>query len=146
MNNTKYFVEGKSLRQCCLERGIKYITVLWRIYEKKMTPEQALNYQRPVMNAWERKKRKLANERRRRYHIDTKYLELPTKFIKQLGYDKQSKYFYKGMRLGKWCENNDVSYWTIVKRIQRHKLTVKEAIEAPWIRHPDYRVKGLKEQ
>ena len=121
----KHMVGDKSLLEVAGDKS-EYARCLWIIHNKMMTPEQALNYHRPP--AREDKEWIIKVNQRRRYGIDKKYLELPDKYVIEQGFEKQSKYFYNGIRLKKWCEKHKVSYSMVYKRIRKFGLKTKDAI------------------
>lgn len=133
--NTKYMVGDKSLRQACEEKGVNYLTCLWRIYDKFMTPEEALNFvYKPITS----KKRTRELERMRR-GCDKRLIEVSKQIMNRINHDKTTKYWYKGKRLTEWCKKHNVNYHTIIKRMKLKRLTVKEAIETPWIKKTNYK-------
>lgn len=147
-NRSKYYIDGVSLFRYCREHHLshaEYSRCLWLIKNKCMSAQEALQYHRPPANknkAWIRK----VNQRRR-YGIKKEYLELKDKYIIEMGYDKQSKYFYKGIRLRKYCDKHNINYSTVVKRICKFGLNVEEAVRfskkqvIEWIKNnkkPDY--------
>ena len=128
-NLSKHYIDGISLFRYCKEKGLskaEYSRCLWLIKNKCMTPEEALNYHRPP--AREDKEWRVKVNQRRRYGIKKEYLELPDKYLIEMGFDKQSKYFYKGMRLKKYCEKRGISYTMVYKRIKKFGLKIEDAI------------------
>lgn len=128
------FINGQRLSQYCKEHGLNLATIRSRIYAKMMTPEEAVKWQRVFKTPEEKAARRRFT--RRQYQrkdgknkpIERKYCWLPVKVIKEMGYNKETKYFVGQLRLSQWCKKNKVSYWAIIKRMQRWGLTLKEAI------------------
>lgn len=128
-NRSKHYINGISLFRYCEEKGLgkaEYARCLWLIQNKCMTPEEALNYHRPPAREDKEWIRKV--NQRRRYGIKKEYLELPDKYLIEMGHDKMSKYFYKGMRLKKYCEKRGISYTMVYNRIKKFGLKVEDAI------------------
>lgn len=129
-NRSKYYINGKSFFRYCREKNIEYAEYkrcLWLIRNKCMTPEEALNYHRPPAKK-DKKWIKKVNQRRR-YGIKPEYLELPDKYLREMGYDKISKYFYKGVRLTQYCKKHKISYNMVYNRIKRLGLKIEEALK-----------------
>ena len=122
----KYTVGDKSLLEVAGSKE-EYTRCLWLMKNKCMTPEEALNYHRPP--AREDKDWMIKVNQRRRYGIKKEHLELPDKYLIEMGHDKMSKYFYKGMRLRKYCEKRGISYNMVRKRIVKFGLKIEDAIK-----------------
>lgn len=136
--NVKYMVGDKTLRQACKEKGVNYLTCLWRIYDKCMTPKEALNFvYKPITCA--KRRRELE---RRRIGVDKRLLEVSKQIMNRINHDKTTKYWYNGKRLTEWCKKHKVNYYTILYRMKNKNLTIKEAIETPWIKKPNYKFTG----
>lgn len=128
-NRSKHYINGVSLFRYCEEKGLgktEYARCLWLIHNKSMTAEEALNYHRPPARQDKDFIRKV--NQRRRYAIDKKYLYYPDKFLIKMGYQKQSKYFYKGKRISEVCKKKDINSSTVYNRILKYGLQVKDAI------------------
>jgi hypothetical protein len=130
-NRTKHTINGKSLFRYLREKGYgktEYARVLWLIHNKYLTPEEAIEYHRAEKNPnW--KWRKKCLERHRHYGLPKELCELPDKYIIELGHDKTAKYFYRGIRLRKWCEEHFISYGMIVNRMRKFGLSAYEALQ-----------------
>lgn len=128
-NRSKHYINGVSFFRYCKENKLskaEYARCLWLIHNKSMSPEEALNYHKPPARQdreWIRK----VNQRRR-YGIKKEHLELKDKYLIELGHDKQSKYFYKGMRLKKYCEKHKISYGMVRQRIAKFGMKVELAL------------------
>lgn len=128
-NRSKYYIDGVSFSRYCREKGLgkkEYKRCLWLVHNKCMAPEEALNYHRVAREdkAWIKK----VNQRRRN-GIKKEYLELPDECLKQMGYDKITKYFYKGCRLTQYCKRRKINYGTVQKRIKKFGLKIEEALK-----------------
>ncbi len=129
-NRTKYLINGKSLFRYLQDLGAdkgEYARVLWIIKNKSMLPEEAINYHRQPKNP-EWKEQKKRRQREQVYKIKKEFLDSPSKFLIELGFDNQSKYFIDGMRLSKWCKKHKISYTMIINRMRRHKMSVRDAV------------------
>ena len=129
-NRSKYYINGLSFLRYCREKGLKrseYERCVWLIRNKCMTPEEALNYHRPPAN--ENKEWIIKVNQRRRNGIPKEYLELPSKYLIELGRNKMAKYFYKGMRLRQYCLKKNISYSMVQQRIKRLGLTIEDAVK-----------------
>lgn len=122
----KHMIGDKTLSNVAGSKK-EYARCLWLMKNKGMTPEEALEYHRPPAREDKDWIRKI--NQRKRYGIKKEFLNLPSKYLIEMGFDKQSKYFYQGVRLKKYCEKRGISYTMVYKRIRKFGLNVKDAMK-----------------
>lgn len=145
MANEKLFYKGKRLIDVCKEKGIKYVTVCYRIHHG-MTIEEAVEtplksnakyfYKGENLFSYCKKNKidySVVNYRVR-VGVDIETALITDKNIKANTIlnkiDGHNKYTYNGKSLSTICKEKSIPYRTIQRRLQKG-MSVEEALSVP---------------
>lgn len=126
--NVKYKINGQSLWRYLHEKGFtdnKAKAVYWRINNKNLSPEEAINFKMPP--AGDRKQQQLQAGRRFRGYTNDELLYTREQ-AKERGYLKQVKKLYHGKRLGEWAKESGISHGCLWWRVEKMGMSIKEAV------------------
>jgi len=139
---TKYYYEGKHLKDVCEENNIKYLTVLKRINNfkrkntdlsddeivyKLLTENYLLFYRGMPLKEYcndndidfNKLKAYIIQERKNKPELtDNNIID---NYIEKNKHHGNFKHFYMGTTLKEYCEKNDIHYPTIIRTINRIK-------------------------
>lgn len=128
---TKYFIGDESLRSWCHTNGYNesyYKKLMWRIYKKCMTPEQAIEF-KPLPAEKDQHARRLRATRRFCGWSEEEIAKnLTPEEGKKKGHLKRAKMLFKGKTLNEIAKENNFPKGALYWRVYKLGLSLKEAL------------------
>lgn len=145
--NIKYTYNGQSLWSYLHSIGMtvnKTKKIYWRIKNKCMTVEEALNFEPP--KAGDRTLQVRMNGRRFRGYSDEEMNMTKEEAIRRGNYMK-SKYAFKGKTMKELAKEKGISYNTLYSRITKQGMSVAQALNEEIVhqRHFKFNGKDIKD-
>ena len=131
--NTKYYINGQSLRNYCIENGLsnkEYNRCKYLCLYKHLTPEEALVYKRYPNGHIDRKQQCLRNHRRFLGYSESE-LDLSTEELREIRCAKNGSVFYHGHILSWWAKKYNISKGCLYYRVVKQAMSILEAVKIP---------------